>query len=82
MTTVLGEYCVRCGRKCDVTEDADGNKVWTCPTSGHGVQRMETPPPEVKPAEVEPAEVEPAGKGKPEKAKHEEAAPRKVEPPT
>jgi hypothetical protein len=71
MTTLLGEYCVRCGRKCDVTENADGNKVWTCPTSGHGVQRMESAPPEVQHA----------GKGKSEKAEPEGKL-HKVEPPT
>lgn len=40
MPTALGEYCIRCGKKCVVEDDeVQQAKVWRCPD--HGIQKLE-----------------------------------------
>ena len=43
MTTAPGDYCARCGNKCDVTLEG-GFQVYRCP-NGHGIQLLVTPDP-------------------------------------
>lgn len=43
MPTKLGEYCIRCGAKCEIQPSPTGiNNVYVCP-NGHGIQGIASP---------------------------------------